>query len=200
MARRKSVGVLSQDADVARSQILVAAQTMILKFGISKTTMEDIAREAGVSRPTVYRYFQDRDTLTTELIRWRSRQTLDRGRKFLHGCDTFEDRLVEGLIYLVFDGIKDPIVRILVTPEHVGGESWLETLPLATSLTAELWSPIFDKAKADGEMRADIDTDDACQWITLVQLMLVPRLDNSNPSDPSHRQMLRQFVLPAFLG
>ncbi|MFC0448998.1 TetR/AcrR family transcriptional regulator [Rhodococcus jostii] len=199
MARRKTAGVLSQDADVARSQILVAAQTMILRFGISKTTMEDIAKEAGVSRPTVYRYFQDRETLTTELIRWRSRQTLERGRKFLMECATFEDRLIEGLIYLVYDGINDPIVRILVSPEHVGGDSWLETIPLATSLTTELWGPIFDEAKSGGEMRADIDTDEACSWITLVQLMLAPRLDNSDPSDPAHRQMMRQFVLPAFL-
>ncbi|WP_068268857.1 TetR/AcrR family transcriptional regulator [Aldersonia kunmingensis] len=199
MARRKSTGVLSSDAEAARLQILDAAQSLILRYGMSKTTMEDIAQAVGVSRPTVYRYFQDRDTLITELIRWRAHQTLDRGRMFLLECETFEDSLIEGLIFLVYDGIRDPVVRILVTPERVGGESWIDTIPLATSLTKELWGPIFDEAKARGEMRDDISTDEACVWITLVQLMLVPRLDKAEPDDPEVRQMMRQFVLPAFM-
>jgi AcrR family transcriptional regulator len=39
-----------------RERILDAAQTCLVKHGIRKTTMEDIAAEAGMSRPAVYQY------------------------------------------------------------------------------------------------------------------------------------------------
>ena len=62
MARRKTGNVLSGDLDEAREQIMVAAEAVFTRFGVVKTTMDDIGRQAGVSRPTVYRYFGDRDT------------------------------------------------------------------------------------------------------------------------------------------
>ena len=55
MARRKNGTGLSGDVDEARDQILAAAERVIMRYGVSKTTMDDIGKEAGVSRPTVYR-------------------------------------------------------------------------------------------------------------------------------------------------
>ena len=79
MARRRG-SVLSDDTEEARAQILKAAESMFQRYGVSKTTMDDIAKEAGVSRPTVYRYFGDRDSLITALIEARSRRLFDKAR------------------------------------------------------------------------------------------------------------------------
>jgi len=38
-----------------------AAEACFDKYGIAKTTMDDIAKEAGVSRPTLYRWFPTRE-------------------------------------------------------------------------------------------------------------------------------------------
>ncbi len=43
-------------ADV-RQRLVVAAYACVARHGMGKTTVEDIGREAGVSRATVYRYF-----------------------------------------------------------------------------------------------------------------------------------------------
>ena len=43
--------------DAARDRLIDAAEACFTKFGPAKTTLEDIASEAGVSRATVYRYF-----------------------------------------------------------------------------------------------------------------------------------------------
>ena len=71
----------------------------------------------------------------------------ERARTFILSHDTFAEQLVEGLVYLVDHGRKDPVVRILVSPEHmemamplVGGSN------LATELTAEMWDPILRRA------------------------------------------------------
>lgn len=147
MPRRKDGSGLSRDVDEAREQILAAAEVVILRYGIPKTTMDDIGREAGVSRPTVYRYFGDREALVGALIERRSRMLFERARTFILSHETFAEQLIEGLVYLVDHGRKDPIVRILVSPEHmgmtrpiVGGSN------LATNLTAEMWEPIFRRA------------------------------------------------------
>lgn len=81
--------------------------------------MDDIGREAGVSRPTVYRYFKDRDSLISALIEKRSRLLFVKARRFLLSQPTFAEQLVEGLIFLVDRGRKDPLVRVLVSPEHM---------------------------------------------------------------------------------
>jgi AcrR family transcriptional regulator len=200
MARRRGGTGLSVDADEARQQILSAAEQVIQRFGVDKTTMDDIAKEVGVSRPTVYRYFADRDALLGALIERRSRMLFERARAFIASHETFAEQLVEGLIYLVDHGRRDPIVRILVSPEHmemattlVGGAG------LAAALTAEMWEPILKAAAERGEIRDDLAMGDVAEWLALVQFILVGRLDFARADDPGHRILLRSFVLPAFL-
>ena len=53
----------------ARSQrILDAATILILRYGYHKTTLEDIAREAGVSKGTLYLHWKTREALFAELM------------------------------------------------------------------------------------------------------------------------------------
>jgi AcrR family transcriptional regulator len=47
----------------ARSRLLEAARRCFERFGLEKTTVADIATEAGVTRRTVYRYFDNSDEL-----------------------------------------------------------------------------------------------------------------------------------------
>lgn len=58
---------------VATERLLDAAYDSLLANGVSRTTMSDVARRAGVSRMTVYRHVDDlprliRDVLTRELV------------------------------------------------------------------------------------------------------------------------------------
>lgn len=200
MARRKTGNVLSEDVQEARKQIMVAAERVFQRYGVNKTTMDDIGREAGVSRPTVYRYFGDRDSLISAIIERRSRMLFDKARKYLQQYDTFSDKLVEGLIYLVDRGRRDALIRLLVSPEHMQmAERLVGASGLAARLTAEMWDPVIEDAIARGEVRDDVDQEKMADWIALVQFILVGRLDFDDPEDPEHREMLRNFVLPGFL-
>ena len=51
-----------------REAILVAATTAFLRYGFKKTSMDDIARAAGVSRQGLYLYFDTKDLLFREAL------------------------------------------------------------------------------------------------------------------------------------
>jgi AcrR family transcriptional regulator len=51
-----------------RQRILDAALTVMSRYGLTRLALEDVAREAGVSRQTVYRYVRSRDGLIQDTI------------------------------------------------------------------------------------------------------------------------------------
>ncbi|MGZ4677452.1 MAG: TetR/AcrR family transcriptional regulator [Acidimicrobiia bacterium] len=55
-------------ADDARARIADAAVTCWSRVGLAKTTLDDVAREAGCSRATVYRYFANRPALVAAVV------------------------------------------------------------------------------------------------------------------------------------
>lgn len=199
MARRRG-NVLSDDTEAARGQILKAAESVFQRYGVLKTTMDDIAKEAGVSRPTVYRYFGDRDTLITSLIEARSRRLFDKARTYLRERETFAEQVVDGLVFLVEHGRKDPIVRLIVSPEHMDlATALVGSTGLAARLTQEMWAPLLDEARRRGEIREGLTDAEICQWIALVELILVGRMDFSSDGDPENRRMLTNFLLPSIV-
>ena len=58
-------------------RILDAAMSAMAVHGLAKLSLEDVAREAGMSRQTVYRYFGNKDALVTATILREERGFLD---------------------------------------------------------------------------------------------------------------------------
>ena len=74
-------------------RILDAAQTCLDKHGIRKTTMEDIAAEAGMSRPAVYQYVRGKQDAYRRLSDRLYSQTLVRARGAAATDGTLTQRL-----------------------------------------------------------------------------------------------------------
>ncbi len=51
-----------------RNAILREAKKKIIRFGFQKTTLDEIARDAGVAKATIYIYFEDKKDLLRELL------------------------------------------------------------------------------------------------------------------------------------
>ena len=200
MPRRRNGTALPADPDDAREHFLTAAEACFDRYGVSKTTMDDIAKMAGVSRPTVYRHFDDRDTLILAVVMRRAYALIGRAQKYIRRFKTFDDQLVEGLLFLVNTGRKDPYVSLLVSPEHMDlANQVLGASTAPVDLTYEMWKPILEEAVERGELREDLDFRAIASWLTYLQLVLVGRLD-IEPDTDAQREMLRTFVVPAFVN
>lgn len=55
-------------ADPVTERILDAALSCVTEFGVRRTTLVEVAKRAGVSRPSVYRRWPDVRTLVAELL------------------------------------------------------------------------------------------------------------------------------------
>ena len=197
MPRRS--GAVPVDADAAHEHFLDAAEACFERYGVNKTTMEDIAKIAGVSRPTVYRHFPDRDSLILAVVMRRSRALIEKAQKYIRRQKSFEDQMVEGLLYLVNTGRKDPFIRILVSPEHMDlATQLLGASEAVVDLTYQMWAPILEESVERGDLDPGLDHREIARWITYVQLVLVGRFDIAPEDTAGHRKMLRRFFWPAF--
>jgi AcrR family transcriptional regulator len=183
-----------------KAAILEAAEACFEQFGIAKTTMEDVARAARVSRGTLYNYYQDRDSLIVESVARRARQNFKPAREYIAQWDRFEDRILEGISQNIARGVHDPLVNRLVSPaEMTLANSLLTSTGAAKELTTELWAPILQDAQAAGDLRKDIDIALLCEWISQLEMMCINEINGGTGSLESFKVKLRQFFIPALM-
>lgn len=187
--------VAKQDVGEEISVILDAAELEFDRLGARKTTMSDIAAAAGVSRPTLYRAFGDRTALIEAVIDRRAGRVATKLERMFSESASFNDRLVHGMLLIVDTGRADELLAGLLRSEH-GRYSDPEQLP--TAFLARVWTGVLDEARASGELRDDLDNQNALKWLTLVAMAMVRWPDPSKRDRLADEQLLRTCLLPAF--
>src|SRR5690606_11821927 len=51
-----------------KNRIMVAAHDLVMKYGVRAVSMDDIAASVGMSKKTLYQYYQDKDELVKAVI------------------------------------------------------------------------------------------------------------------------------------
>lgn len=54
--------------DESKLKILTGAETLFLRYGFKSITMDDISRELGISKKTLYQYFTDKNDLVNQAV------------------------------------------------------------------------------------------------------------------------------------
>src|SRR5438067_4502588 len=83
-----------------RERLLEAAYGCVARYGLGKTTVEDVARAARLSRATVYRYFPGgKDQLVRDVIAWETGRFFGRLAEAVAGAGDFAGLLEEALVF-----------------------------------------------------------------------------------------------------
>jgi AcrR family transcriptional regulator len=196
--RSSSQPTAATTTDDARERILAAAERCIGRHGIRKTTMDDVACEVGLSRPSVYRYFADRDDLLIELITRHGRALLDRARKSIARQSSLPDQIVESVLYTAEHARRDPLTRHVIDPDATSLGRRMIASGTTEMMRAEMWDPVLDAALANNELPPGLPRSDIHLWLGDVTLMVMRGLEDGEGDVRRYRSILRRFVVPAF--
>ena len=86
-----------------REAIYEAAATVFAQYGFRRTTMNDIAQAAGISRPALYLMFDNKENLFQGLAAFRLDQAIEQALGVLAGGGDTNERIIAAL--LVFERI-----------------------------------------------------------------------------------------------
>lgn len=174
--------------EVARERLLDAAGRCFVRHGPAATTLSMIAAEAGCSRPTVYRYFADRDSLRVAFIRRAARELGASIRAELDTSAPPREWLTDAVLAALAGVRSDETLAAWFVPDDVG-----TTLALASSATL-----VGDLASLLPGERLGVDEGGVtAEWVVRAILSLL-----ANPaSDPgAERRLVDRLVRGLLAG
>lgn len=176
----------SRRAEVAADRILDAAGELFAEHDVSTVGMNEIARAAGCSRATLYRYFENREALYTAYVHRESYSLHQQMTELINGIDDPRERLLAGLTTSMELVRQSPALSswFATTDSPIGAEM-AEQSEVIQALTAAFLLSLRPDDPAVIDRRA--------RWLVrvLTSLLIFPGHD---PDD--ERAMLEEFVVP----
>jgi AcrR family transcriptional regulator len=151
-------------------------------------------------RPSVYRYFADRDDLLIELITRHARALLVRARKSVARQSNLPDQIVETVLYTAEHARRDPLTRHCVDPDGTSLGRRMNASGTTEIIRAEMWDPVLDAAVANNELPPGLPRSDIHLWLGNVTKMVMRGLEDGDGDVRRYRSILRRLVVPAFVG
>lgn len=184
----------------ARERLTDAAEACFERFGVMKTTLADVSKQAKVSRATVYRYFQGRDDLILAVLLRETGHFLDRLGDRIAAAPDIETAIIDGVLYTVQQIRSDDRLALLFAPEVVGITSALAGgSEVIFERTSAFLGPLLAAGQTAGQVRRDLDVYDAAEWVLRAILSLLtvegPRLR----TDDELGEFIRTFLAAALI-
>ncbi len=137
----------------SRQEIIEATYLCVARSGLSKTTVEDAAREAGVSRATVYRLFPGgREELLDATVAWATLDFFLRLYEEVRDAATLEEVMERGIAFAHRAILEHQVLqRVLQTePEKLLPALTVESNRIRSGIAAFLVPFLEERGIAEG--------------------------------------------------
>lgn len=94
--------------DARPEEILDAAETVFGEQGFARAKLEDVARQAGISKGTVYRYFESKEALFREMVRAKVVSRVAQGEGIARQWDGDAATLLTTLMRRMWATMREP--------------------------------------------------------------------------------------------
>lgn len=187
--------------DAVREGLCDAALACVARWGMAKTTLEDVAREAGCGRATIYRTFRGGKA---ELLAAVVRREADRLRATVDAAvtgagDDLEDVVVAGVVAAArwLSGHDALLYLLAHEPDAVLPHVAFDRMGALFDAVAAFADPHLARFLPDPGHRGR-----AAEWLARVVLTYAfnpgDGVDVTDPADT--RRLIRSFVLPGLLA
>jgi AcrR family transcriptional regulator len=186
-----TVGASTATADV-ETQFLDAAEKCMQRNGIRRTTMVQVADEAGLSRAWLYRHFPDKASLLGAALIRQDEHFWAAARARISQRDGLAAQVAEAVTYSRRRAPDALVLRLRAAEPEACATILGAGLRHAAPGMASFWRPYLETARACGQVRADIDVARAAEWVMRMVLSLVTVPGDA--VDPDNPRSVRRFV------
>jgi AcrR family transcriptional regulator len=184
--------------DLTAERILDAALEQFELHGIRRSSVEAIARRAGVTRVTVYRRFPRKEALVDAVTVREARRMIAAADAHITGLADAEERAVEGVVFLL-QRLRDHALtrRLLATePESVLRSLTVDAGPVLALATAYVTAQIR-RGQSEGAFAA-YDPEPVAELLARFahSLLLTPRAAIDIDGEASLREFAHAQVAP----
>lgn len=176
--------VVSKSIAEKRARILAAAERLYLRYGIRRTSIDDVAHEAGIAKGTIYLYYDSKETLNAAVVEKVCADILADGRRALGERGTLVQRLVAFL-----DAWKGKPSRLMASSPHTA-EIIESTATVAVAITAGFYAQMRAML-AEALRDAGIVHDDA---VSMLYAAAVGTLETGDIGEDPYRTRLASIV------
>lgn len=197
-ALAEAVGPAGED-DEMTARVLDGAYEQFCRMGIRRSTMEDVAKRAGVSRITVYRRFATKDALVEHVVRREFRRYFDQFLLDIEPATTAADRVVLGFA---------SALRAIRHNRLIGGLMAVEPDVLVPSMISDggqthaavqrFVAGQLHREQAAGTVSAEVDVELVAELMTRVSasFLVTPSQVVDLDDDEQVRALARKFFVP----
>lgn len=177
-----------------RAQLLAAAARLFAERGFRAVSIEDLASEAGVSGPALYRHFDSKESILAELLISASEELLRQGTERVANAATPHDALRSLIAFHTEFALRDrALIRIQDHDFANLASDQAKTVSRLQRSYIELWVDVL------GELDPTL-----AQSVSRTKVQAVFGLLNSTPHSASHsdtettRSVLEAMAIDAF--
>ncbi|MGA8726558.1 MAG: TetR/AcrR family transcriptional regulator [Acidimicrobiales bacterium] len=167
----------------SRQEIIEATYLCVARSGLSKTTVEDAAREAGVSRATVYRLFPGgREELLDATVAWATLDFFLRLYEEVRDAATLEEVMERGIAFAHRAILEHQVLqRVLQTePEKLLPALTVESNRIRSGIAAFLVPFLEERGIAEG-----VDPGEASDFLARMLLSYMAQPGRWDLEDPA---------------
>ena len=169
-------------SDDARQRIVEATYACVSRRGLAKTTVEDAAREAGVSRATVYRAFPGgRDELLSATVAWATVDFFVRLYEHVQGADSLEQVMEWGIMFAHRSILEHEVLQRVMQTEP---EKLLPTLTVESNRIREGIAVFLAPYLLARGMAAGVDPAEAADFLARMVLSYMSAPGRWDLTDP----------------
>ncbi|WP_433364325.1 TetR/AcrR family transcriptional regulator [Actinoplanes sp. CA-142083] len=191
------------DSDEIAERLLDAAYDQFCRMGIRRSTMEDVARRAGVSRITAYRRFATKDTLVEHVVRREFRRYFDQFQIDIRPATTAADRVVLGFVSSLQAIRRNPLIGGLMTAEpDLLIPSMISDGGRTMAAVQRFVAGQLRREQHAGTISATVDVDLVAEVMTRLccSFLITPSTVVDLDDDEQLRTVARRFLVPMLIS
>ncbi|WP_396448571.1 TetR/AcrR family transcriptional regulator [Actinomadura sp.] len=186
------------ESEPQSGRILDAALRCFETYGPRRTTMDDVARESGLGRATIYRRFPTKGDLVTGVLLREARRFFAELDEAVAALPTLEERLVEGFAVALRISREQRLVNrlLVVEPELILPHSTVKAGPLLAAARGYIAGRLRT-AQRLGAAPAGVDPEVVAEILVRLTHSLVLTPEGHIPlDDEGARSFARRYLLP----